>query len=289
MSRFLPADAFWNLVIAWNLYLTLYRNYNADQLRALDWKYFTLVYGTAFVPAFVYCFVETSARGKVYGPAGLWCWISLEWDFIRLVTCYGPAWSVFFSHVRSSPLPFSRSQHQPLPSNIPPPRLRFCIAASFFIYILVGRRILAKRSELHFFNRLPSRPKPRAEHPANSFKVFNVHVSYERNVSLEGGSSNFDSPGCTSATTAAEDLEANRVAGVLGYEPYSVKIEGQRPNDSTNPILGMGPNRQPLARSNAMNSNVAARAYIRCALLFFATLLITWVSFGPSPLSLTQC
>ena len=73
----------------------------------------------------------------------------------------------------------------------------------------------------------------------------------------------------------------------MGYEPYSVKIEGQRPNDSTNPILGMGPNRQPLARSNAMNSSVAARAYIRCALLFFATLLITWVSFGPSPLSLT--
>ncbi len=119
MSRFLPADAFWNLVIAWNLYLTLYRNYNADQLRALDWKYFTLVYGTAFVPAFVYCFVETSARGKVYGPAGLWCWISLEWDFIRLVTCYAPAWSVSFSHVHPSPLPFSHSQHQPLPSDIP--------------------------------------------------------------------------------------------------------------------------------------------------------------------------
>ena len=281
MSRFLPADAFWNLVIAWSLYLTLYRNYNADQLHALDWKFFTLVYGTTFVPAFVYCFVETSARGKVYGPAGLWCWISFEWDFIRLVTCYGPAWSVFFSHVRFSPLPF--------PSKIPSPRLRFCIAASFIIYILVGRRILAKRSELHFFNRLPSQPKPHLEHPANSFKVVDVHISYQRNASLEGGSLNFDSPGSGSATTAAEDREAKRVAGVLGYEPYSVKIEGQRPNDSSNPILGMGPNRQPLARSNTVNPGIAARAYIRCALLFFVTLLITWVSFGPFGLALTQC
>ena len=36
---FLPADALWNLAMAMNVYLTLFRKYNADQLKALEWKY----------------------------------------------------------------------------------------------------------------------------------------------------------------------------------------------------------------------------------------------------------
>ena len=36
---FLPADALWNLAMAMNVYLTLFRKYNADQLKALEWRY----------------------------------------------------------------------------------------------------------------------------------------------------------------------------------------------------------------------------------------------------------
>lgn len=36
---FLPADALWNLAMAINVYMTLFRRYNADQLKALEWKY----------------------------------------------------------------------------------------------------------------------------------------------------------------------------------------------------------------------------------------------------------
>ena len=35
----LPADALWNLAMAINVYLTLFRRYNADQLKALEWRY----------------------------------------------------------------------------------------------------------------------------------------------------------------------------------------------------------------------------------------------------------
>lgn len=49
-------------------------------LRGLEWKYFLFSYGTPFVPAVVFLFIETSAKGKVYGSA-----------FVRKIQCIGHA------------------------------------------------------------------------------------------------------------------------------------------------------------------------------------------------------
>lgn len=84
----------WNLAMAINVYLTLFHKYTPARLRSLEWKYLLVCYGGTFVPALVYCFIESSKRGKIYGPAGLWCWVATEWDFLRVATCYGPAWFV---------------------------------------------------------------------------------------------------------------------------------------------------------------------------------------------------
>ena len=67
--RFLGVDAFWNLCIACNVYLAFFHNYTAKQLKLLDPKYLLLCYGAAFIVAFVFIFVETKDRGKIYGPA----------------------------------------------------------------------------------------------------------------------------------------------------------------------------------------------------------------------------
>lgn len=67
--RFVPADALWNLAMAINVYLTLFKKYNAQQLKALEWKYHLMCYGGPFVIAFTFIFVETQSRGKIYGPA----------------------------------------------------------------------------------------------------------------------------------------------------------------------------------------------------------------------------
>ena len=68
-SRFVPADALWNLAMAINVYLTLFKKYNAHRLKAQEWKYFILCYGCTFVIAFALLFVNTPSRGKVYGSA----------------------------------------------------------------------------------------------------------------------------------------------------------------------------------------------------------------------------
>lgn len=65
----MPADSLWILAMAFNVYLTFFRKYNAQQLRALEWKYMIFCYGLPFLPAFAYFFVQTPSRGKVYGSA----------------------------------------------------------------------------------------------------------------------------------------------------------------------------------------------------------------------------
>ena len=67
--RFLPADALWNLAMAINVYLTLFRKHNSQQLKALEWKYQVLCVGMPFIIAMVFIFIDTQPRGKIYGPA----------------------------------------------------------------------------------------------------------------------------------------------------------------------------------------------------------------------------
>lgn len=55
--------------MAMNVYLTLFRKYNAQQLKALEWKYHLMCYGGPFVIAFALIFAETRERHKVYGDA----------------------------------------------------------------------------------------------------------------------------------------------------------------------------------------------------------------------------
>lgn len=78
--------------MAINVYLNVFKKYNAQQLKALEWRYHLLCYGTPFIIALIFCFVATQGRGKMYGPAQLWCWISSEWAFMRIALFYAPAW-----------------------------------------------------------------------------------------------------------------------------------------------------------------------------------------------------
>lgn len=55
--------------MAINVYMTLFRKYNAQQLKTLEWKYNLMCYGLTFLIALVYLFIETKSRGKMYGPA----------------------------------------------------------------------------------------------------------------------------------------------------------------------------------------------------------------------------
>ncbi|KAJ5885878.1 hypothetical protein N7504_011714 [Penicillium tannophilum] len=89
---FPPADAFWSLCMALNIYLTCFRRYDIAMLRKLEWKYFLFSYGVPFVPAFIFLFIETESNGKVYGSAYIWCWVTIDWRALYLAVYYVPVW-----------------------------------------------------------------------------------------------------------------------------------------------------------------------------------------------------
>lgn len=89
---FLGVDTLWALCMGFNVYLALFRGWTSERMRRQEWKYFLGCYGCSFIPALVYLFVNTKSRGRIYGPALLWCWVSPQWDFLRVATLYGIVW-----------------------------------------------------------------------------------------------------------------------------------------------------------------------------------------------------
>ena len=92
----MPADAYWTLAMAVNVYLTFYWKFDAEALRKLEKYYIMICYGAPFVPAFVYLWTKTAEKGRIYGNATLWCWVASDWDVMRIYTFYGPVWYVHF-------------------------------------------------------------------------------------------------------------------------------------------------------------------------------------------------
>ncbi|KAL8733882.1 MAG: hypothetical protein Q9166_001870 [cf. Caloplaca sp. 2 TL-2023] len=141
---FFIADALWNLAMAINVFLNVFKKYNAQQLKALEWRYHLLCYGTPFIIALIFCFVDTKGRGKMYGGAQLWCWISSDWAFMRIALFYAPAW--------------------------------ICIAVAFSLYVISGREIFRKREELRAF-RQPSCGS--VEDAFSAYKTTEINVTSE--------------------------------------------------------------------------------------------------------------
>ena len=88
--RFLGVDAYWALCMAINVYLAFFRGFTVEQLRALDIRYLLACYGASFVPALVFIFINYPS--SIYGEAVIWCWISPDWEFLRLVVLYAIVW-----------------------------------------------------------------------------------------------------------------------------------------------------------------------------------------------------
>lgn len=88
----MPADAYWTLAMAVNVYLTFYYKFDAIALRRMEILYIILCYGVPMMPALVFIFLKDSSGTRVYGNAVLWCWISLDWDALRIASFYGPIW-----------------------------------------------------------------------------------------------------------------------------------------------------------------------------------------------------
>ncbi|KAI9803706.1 MAG: hypothetical protein M1833_000618 [Piccolia ochrophora] len=189
IQQFMPADGLWTLAMACNVYLTFFRKYNAAQLRAMEWKYMIFCYGLPVTPAIVFLFVRSAGGDRVYGPATLWCWVSLEWDFLRVATFYGPVWVVMI--------------------------------ITMTIYIFAGREIFTKRCQLRQFRFSHAHAPAIIENPYPNSKTTEICITSEQMNSTE--------PSASENSFADEKGGAescvDEVSSVTGYEKYSVTIE----------------------------------------------------------------
>lgn len=208
--------------MAINVYMTLFRKYNAQQLRALEWKYQIMCYGLPFVIALVYLFIDTPNRGKIYGDASLWCWISIKWVILRIALVYIPAW--------------------------------IAILVSFTLYAISGHEIFQKRQQLRAFH----------DSPPLSVEVANPFTSFK--------------------TTEVEITRELASLPSRNHDPYTVKISASTKSPAFSDVATTEDLTSTSAvakqyRSNraAMEANTAAWGYTKVALLFFVSLLITWV------------
>ncbi|KAE8328999.1 hypothetical protein BDV39DRAFT_173017 [Aspergillus sergii] len=252
---FMPADALWTFAMACNVYLTFFYKYNSEQLRRLEWKYVLFCYGLPFVPSLAYFFIKTKARGKVYGYAVLWCWVSQTWDWLRIAVFYGPVW--------------------------------FFIVLTLAIYIRTGSVVWERRRQLRQLGNLDSADsypryegEPTAEHyegfemrdtqrplePTYTRPTTEIRVTSEITRSQQG------------SCPTAEEL-CNPVSPF--YNPYSVTIEGgfMSRQSSGLPLKAIKHSHsESWSRRRAMSdTSTAAWAYTKYAMLFFVALIVTWV------------
>ena len=221
-----------------------------------------MCYGGPFIIAFAYVFTNTQAKGPIYGPATLWCWIDINWVALRIATCYAPAWC--------------------------------CILLSSCIYALSGRKIFIKRQQLRAFNYAPTKNAP-VENPFTGFKTTEIHITSEL--------ARMQSPDLAKVFLSPRDQirrqDASPSPFSKHYDSYSVTI-GSIPmgpkrvpmspknprekviNPPMVPNLDLTPSTKPLLQQRknraALEANAAAWGYTKVAMLFFVSLLITWVS-----------
>ncbi|KAJ5806244.1 uncharacterized protein N7503_003846 [Penicillium pulvis] len=207
IQMFMPADALWTLAMACNVYLTFRHRYSSSQLRGLEWKWLLACYGIPFIPAITYAFLRTEEKGRIYGPATLWCWVDLQWDPLRIATFYAPVWMIFL--------------------------------VTSFIYLSVGTEIYKKRKHLRSM-------ASRSLDTVQSMKRVEVQITTE---------------------IAGESCEVGQDGKFSQYAAFVSSAE--HTNANTSNALKSTP--------KMSSSDAAAWAYTKCAMLFFAALLITWV------------
>lgn len=269
--------------MACNVYLTFFHKYNSEQLRQLEWKYATCCYGVPFIPAFAYFFIKTESLGRVYGSAivstktptsspalstsrriltfsQLWCWVSREWDWLRIAVFYGPVWLI--------------------------------IILTFAIYLRAGSVIYQKRRQFRNIGNADSLDsETQAESPL--IKLAGIQVTSEiacsgperrsltpsdaalnrsfssnfspYSVTIQGGQS--DPTGIFQGTSASL-VPARPSSSRLGPSPLRSEIRASHPDR-----VDVHSQR----RSVTTETSSAAWAYTKYAMLFFIALLVTWV------------
>jgi hypothetical protein len=176
----------------------------------------------------------------------LWCWVSVDWDILRIAVFYGPVW--------------------------------FVILLTFTIYARVGIDIARKRRTLRSFNK---EANMMMDDRLN--KLFEIHASKVVHVTSEAANepaANGQSQGSNSTDHSSSNITAFPAYSVTvaGGEAFPLPPSATSTVGSTR--VKVSPTSQ--RRHLRMDISSAAFAYFKYAVLYFIALLVTWVG-SPLP------
>ncbi|KAL7918000.1 hypothetical protein ACQKWADRAFT_265005 [Trichoderma austrokoningii] len=263
IQSFMPADVYWTLAMAVNVYLTFYHKYDARALRRIEPIYLLCCYGLPFIPALIFLFIKDREGIRVYGPSGSWCWISDEWDVLRAAAFYAIVW--------------------------------VCIILTFAIYIRAGRTIYKVRKQVYVFQSSDL-------DPISVDEVMTSHQSTDAATLTMESMSGLEPPKL-SQNISPQSYAGGSSSETATTRPQSVHVATNQSNlsnqsdgsQSTYYYASSPPHRGPNSpRPGGSHGNVATRAfrsirrrnherdnaawsYTKCALLFFTAMLVTWI------------
>ncbi|KAB5540272.1 hypothetical protein GE09DRAFT_969888 [Coniochaeta sp. 2T2.1] len=119
-EMFIQSDPWWSLAMAVNVVMVFFMNGNPHSIKKWGWLYCLVCYGGPLLVALVCLRLRAPDKGPVYGSAGLWCWITNDWNPLRIYTYYLLIW--------------------------------ICIFASMVIYLSIGVYVFRVRNRLHQFS-----------------------------------------------------------------------------------------------------------------------------------------
>ncbi|KAF2083894.1 hypothetical protein K490DRAFT_50481 [Saccharata proteae CBS 121410] len=90
IQMFMTADVVWAMFMALNVFLA-FRGYTSQELLNLEVCYNVVAYGVPSIPAIIYLILDLTMDTGIYGPATLWCWVSDDYEWLRVGFFYGPA------------------------------------------------------------------------------------------------------------------------------------------------------------------------------------------------------
>ncbi|KAH8802649.1 G-protein-like protein coupled receptor [Xylogone sp. PMI_703] len=246
LEMFMQSDPFWACAMSINVYLVFFWRFDASRLKKMYWIYGLACYGLPFIPAMVCLLLKTKEKGRIYGNATLWCWIDNEWAPLRMYSYYVPIW--------------------------------ISILITFLIYIRVGIDIFQKRSQLRAMGGDNYAGDLSTSHGQttsgnDTTKVDLSPFTGTRTTEVEVTRDQWTSENeVENSPKQAYNGESHRAAP---KDMYSVTISAAIPQDGLAP-----PSRHTTTyhrRRNHHGVDKVKWAYLKVALLFAMSILITWV------------
>ncbi|KAG9239291.1 putative cyclic AMP receptor-like protein A [Amylocarpus encephaloides] len=256
IQMFMPADAYWTLAMACNVWLTFYRKYDKTQLRNLEKYYIILCYGIPLIPAIAFLFVQTAGKGHMYGNATLWCWISTSYDAFRIGLFYGLVW--------------------------------FAIILTMIIYLRAGKDIWAKRKQLRNFAVTSSQARA-AQDPFTTEGIHrktDITVHYDDCSPVETVFPGQDDPGklrCPAPTKSnnAFTVDISSAPAQPGDAVDATEKTDRRHAGSSSVAPIPPPKPYETVNSpkkySAAEANTAIWSYAKVSFLFFVAMMVTWI------------